>query len=275
MEEEGLSTIRREWWQHPAIGWTLFTLGVVERLIGWGGSIDFILARTGDPGWVGSVLRFIASYSEYLGLLMIVGGFLLILWNERRRHDQTLASEIAALRRAVPSLVPSEPAPRFPPQVQLPDGTETRLRLGVAAAKVLIAQERAQAIDAILKNAEIALAAEPPPAGTPRHAMTMGGNPMRGAEPLRKCAFDLGFSVEELDGTVREYVEALSHDPRNFRLIDGDEKHYWTDADQKIQWLKYKATLKAHYNFLKSKRTGLWQELSALKLMKDLAVPPL
>jgi hypothetical protein len=80
------------------LGWALFVLGLAERLIGWGGSIDFILARSNDPGWVGDVMRMIGDVSAYIGFAMIVTGVALLLWTERRRVNALIASETERLQ---------------------------------------------------------------------------------------------------------------------------------------------------------------------------------
>ena len=50
------------------VGWGLFALGALERIVGWGGSIDFVLARWNEPAWVGSLMGGILQYANLIGL---------------------------------------------------------------------------------------------------------------------------------------------------------------------------------------------------------------
>ncbi|MFL6743218.1 MAG: hypothetical protein ACJ8E3_04575, partial [Sphingomicrobium sp.] len=59
-----------------------------EKIIGWGGSLDFIISRWSDPGWVGTTLRFVAVNSYYFGFVLMAVGLAFIVWNERRRTDR-------------------------------------------------------------------------------------------------------------------------------------------------------------------------------------------
>ena len=73
---------RRAYW-----AWALVVAGGLERLVGWGGSIDFVLARWDEPAWVGNLMTAILDYASVLGLLALVGGFYAIIRNERKRSD--------------------------------------------------------------------------------------------------------------------------------------------------------------------------------------------
>lgn len=77
-------------WRGP-LGWGLLGLGAIEKAVGWGGSIDFMLARSKDPGWVGTVIKVLA---DNLGLLFILAGVAFIVWNERRRTERLLDSRL-------------------------------------------------------------------------------------------------------------------------------------------------------------------------------------
>jgi hypothetical protein len=90
---EGAAETRPSRWRGRA-GWILLALGAAERIIGWGGSLDFLISRSQDPGWVGDVLTFVAAQAPYLGFVSIMAGVALIVWNERRRTAQLLEARI-------------------------------------------------------------------------------------------------------------------------------------------------------------------------------------
>ena len=69
------------------LGGALFILGAAEKIIGWGGSLDFVISRWSDPGWVGTALRFTAVNSYYFSFVLMIVGLAFIIWNERRRTD--------------------------------------------------------------------------------------------------------------------------------------------------------------------------------------------
>jgi hypothetical protein len=74
------------------LGWAILVLTTIERVVGLGGSIDFIVSRSRDPDWVGEVLRFIADQRDTLSFLFVVVGFGLILWNHQRRVNATITA---------------------------------------------------------------------------------------------------------------------------------------------------------------------------------------
>ncbi len=80
-------------WRGP-LGWALFVLGGAERVIGWGGSLDFLISRSKDPGWVGSLLTAIATNQSYIGFAMMLAGVAFIVWNERRRTERLLEARL-------------------------------------------------------------------------------------------------------------------------------------------------------------------------------------
>lgn len=86
--------------------WTLLTLGGIERAVGWGGSIDFILARWDEPAWVGVMLNALMEYSSPIGLALLIGGFLGILWHERKRNDLRYRADGATTAIAVEEVQP-------------------------------------------------------------------------------------------------------------------------------------------------------------------------
>lgn len=69
------------------VGWSLVALGGIERIIGWGGSVDFILARWNEPAWVGSVMMWILEASNVIGFCLLIAGIALLIRAERRRSD--------------------------------------------------------------------------------------------------------------------------------------------------------------------------------------------
>jgi hypothetical protein len=56
--------------------------------VGW--SLDFLVSRSEDPGWISDVLTFIGAQSAYLGFAFMMAGVALIVWNERRRTARML-----------------------------------------------------------------------------------------------------------------------------------------------------------------------------------------
>lgn len=94
----------------PWVAWTLLALGAIERLVGWGGSVDFVLTRWNEPAWVGDVLNAILEYSNLIGLALLVGGFALLIRNERKRNDARYGrdrDEAAPRARLAPEPTPS------------------------------------------------------------------------------------------------------------------------------------------------------------------------
>lgn len=69
------------------MAWTLVALGAIERIVGWGGSIDFVLTRWDEPDWVGALMATILAYSNLIGLALLIGGIVLLIRSERRRND--------------------------------------------------------------------------------------------------------------------------------------------------------------------------------------------
>lgn len=67
----------------------------IEKIIGWGGSIDFILARSEDPGWVGDIAAMMGSYSDAISYGLLLVGIWFVVWNERRRTNAILRNYAA------------------------------------------------------------------------------------------------------------------------------------------------------------------------------------
>lgn len=63
----------------------------LDKVVGWGGSIDFIIARSQSPDWVGRVMTFLLDPPELLRLLCLLAGIFLIIRAERGRTDRKLA----------------------------------------------------------------------------------------------------------------------------------------------------------------------------------------
>lgn len=88
----------REW--RGKLGALLLVFTITERVVGWGGSIDFLLSRSKDPDWVGAVLKFlVASWDSISSILMLLGVGL-IVWNERRRYERMVRQAISDLATA-------------------------------------------------------------------------------------------------------------------------------------------------------------------------------
>jgi hypothetical protein len=99
-----------DWFNHwrGRLGWALVIFGAAERIIGWGGSIDFLIARVKDPGWVGAMLKFIQLHSEYLGFAFLLLGLFFIVWNERRRTSDMLEKRVADLQPTIVGTLPEQ-----------------------------------------------------------------------------------------------------------------------------------------------------------------------
>lgn len=61
---------RRKDWRGVA-GAMLLVAGVIERVLGLGGSIDFIITRSQNPGWVGVVAN---GLIQNIGVILILAG---------------------------------------------------------------------------------------------------------------------------------------------------------------------------------------------------------
>lgn len=66
-------------------GGSLLAIGALDRIIGWGGSADFIVSRSQDPGWLRTVVTFLELHGPGISTIMLIAGFALIIWNERTR----------------------------------------------------------------------------------------------------------------------------------------------------------------------------------------------
>jgi len=127
---------RRDW--RGGTGWALLILGVIERVIGIGGSIDFVLTRSQDPGWVGVVLH---RAVENVGLLLMLVGVAFIVWNERRRTARLVEGRLAILSSHVPSPSPDRrPSPSIKTEpASTPDGP--RILLGSNVTPTFLAAQ--------------------------------------------------------------------------------------------------------------------------------------
>jgi hypothetical protein len=59
----------------------------IDRIVGWGGSLDFLISRSEHPGWVGSVLTFLLNPPEIVRLVALLAATYLLILRERRRND--------------------------------------------------------------------------------------------------------------------------------------------------------------------------------------------
>ncbi len=110
------------------LGWVLFALGAAERIIGWGGSLDFLISRSKDPGWIGDVVNVVVLNTSYLSFFMMLAGVAFIVWNERRRTEKLLESRFGG-QPASPRHIEIEPRPSFEPPAP-PAPPEDRILLG-------------------------------------------------------------------------------------------------------------------------------------------------
>jgi hypothetical protein len=91
------------------LGWVLFIAGAAEKIIGWGGSLDFLISRSADPGWVGEAVNFIVANPAYLSFAFMLAGLALIVRYERRRVARLVEARLAL---APPTDEPPNPAVR-------------------------------------------------------------------------------------------------------------------------------------------------------------------
>lgn len=127
--------------KRPFVAWVLLAAGAVERIVGWGGSIDFLLSRWNEPAWVGKVLSVIQQYSNILGLVAFFVGIAALIRHERKRN-QYLYGLASSLR--------DNAAPPEPVTVESSDGiidslpfnaqSEARSLIYVGSATVHIAR---------------------------------------------------------------------------------------------------------------------------------------
>lgn len=124
------------------LAWTLVALGAIERIVGWGGSIDFVLARWDEPAWVGALMGAVVDYSDWLGLALLIGGIVLLIRSERRRNDALYGSP-------APAIITNE-ALEFPHAATAVNAPEVSARV----------QELEQQLDQETKKSGILAAAE-------------------------------------------------------------------------------------------------------------------
>jgi len=123
------------WW----LGLLFVAFGAAEKIIGWGGSLDFLISRSRDPDWVGRVFNSIAANPGYLSFLLIMSGVALIVWNERRRTSQLLESRFAAAFGHTQTEALFSPEPMVERSVSPPDPAE-RIYLGSNITPVFLAE---------------------------------------------------------------------------------------------------------------------------------------
>ena len=92
----------------------------VVDLVGYGGSIDFILARSADPGWLAKVVKFFLDPPAVLSLLCLLAGILLIFRAERRRSDALYGPQKLQIESTVHDEAPSAPDEIASDDVDLP-----------------------------------------------------------------------------------------------------------------------------------------------------------
>lgn len=131
MEED---RAKRDW--RGGVGWTALVFGVIERVVGWGGSIDFVLSRTNDPGWVGKLLAF---FLTNIGLALILAGVGFIVWNERRRTDRLVEARLSARHAAKHLEEPSVSLRQAEPE--LPSPAEEPIWLGNNITPIFLVEQ--------------------------------------------------------------------------------------------------------------------------------------
>jgi hypothetical protein len=85
-----MAWIRRHWLALLGLAPLLPPLikGIVS-LIGYGGSVDFVISRIQEPAWVGDIIRFVVDPPGWSILPLIAFGLVLIYWDLRWRKTQT------------------------------------------------------------------------------------------------------------------------------------------------------------------------------------------
>lgn len=70
--------------------WFLLAFAVIERIVGWGGSVDFIIARSEEPGWVGNMWAALQSGSPLFGVIATLVGIYLLTKNDEKRIERMI-----------------------------------------------------------------------------------------------------------------------------------------------------------------------------------------
>lgn len=100
------------------VGGTLLLLQAawrgVHSIIMLGGDVDFVVSRSGDPGWVGKVLALLVNPPGWAILPLIIVGFALIRWDYRRSHVKNATSISAIPVGAYRPTAMSETSPYVP-----------------------------------------------------------------------------------------------------------------------------------------------------------------
>jgi hypothetical protein len=93
--------IRRHW---VALLSAIPLIPTVFKWLGWivsrGGDMDFVISRTNDPGWVGTMIGWIINPPGWAILPLIAGGLFLIWLDVRRRSDVQVKDQITTPQTA-------------------------------------------------------------------------------------------------------------------------------------------------------------------------------
>lgn len=80
----------------------------IKWLLGWGGSIDFVVERTQDPRWVGVMLNWLVHPPAWAHLLIVILAVVVIIWDQRRAGASEGGSLRVKMKDGAPVLISSK-----------------------------------------------------------------------------------------------------------------------------------------------------------------------
>jgi len=244
------------------LGWALFAFGLADRIVGWGGSIDFLVSRSSDPGWVGDMLKFIASIASYISFAMILIGVALIIWNERRRIDRILDANLSAARSAATESVALAIGP-----------LQSASTIAKVAGSYLIAVERQKIIDANLAGLQERLNGFLDPLGPPHFKGVFRWTPETptGYEASLEL---IGYTQQEVQEFKQKCYDDALRNPIRF-LPTKEESDRGVTADGKqIQYL-HEVMLNTYMSLFSNVLNAGSEGQSLLVRMRDILPLPL
>jgi hypothetical protein len=83
----------------------------IKWLLGWGGSIDFVVERTQDPKWVGAMLNLLVHPPAWAHIIIVILAVAVIIWDQRRArtiHSSGGGSLRVKMKDGAPFLISSK-----------------------------------------------------------------------------------------------------------------------------------------------------------------------